>query len=408
MASSRTAITGVVGFLAYVSRAPIVEISPDGSGATATGCIGLQPLANHLRGAVRDVEAFEARIESLVDETKRTHPTTAAGSKRNFGANTTAYSGHMVTFLQAAALKPREAGGASSFVDELWDEVFARADAWGVARSVASANSSASSSPSSALTGTRGRRRLALRCLELIEYDSSESHALSYHVDGETLMTTSLMLSRSGSFEGGALKLRRVSARAGAVGGVVGGGGGGVVGGGGGGVGVGGGACVQSFVAAYGDVLAWRGWEEHMVMPVTSGRRRVLVAEWWSPHVHGDVREVDDRPDDSYEGLREAMSHDPSSPILRSLSASMLLELVRAALPSMAQMTEEEQEQLRRDVAELEDLLREALAVDPTHLDYGRTHAALGWVMMQRGRDAMGITPVRFTQQAPQTSLSCL
>eukprot|EP00308_Calcidiscus_leptoporus_P005297 CAMPEP_0119377070 /NCGR_PEP_ID=MMETSP1334-20130426/42964_1 /TAXON_ID=127549 /ORGANISM="Calcidiscus leptoporus, Strain RCC1130" /LENGTH=270 /DNA_ID=CAMNT_0007395855 /DNA_START=241 /DNA_END=1053 /DNA_ORIENTATION=- len=222
------------------------------------------PLANVLNGAVDD--ALAARVLDLAQRAVREKPEWVG--ERNFGVGSKGEGGHRVVHLKHAAL------AQPAFLQEIW-LLSRRADAWGVTTS----------------------RRLPLRCMELIEYSSVENHSLGYHHDGDSFLTVSVLLSTPGvDFDGGRLELKRPrlkTARGTA-------------------------SCAESHTARARGVLAWRGWEWHRVAPVTRGVRRVLVIEWWAPaHAAEEGSTSFERGGDSLAGLREALSRDPSSLLLR-------------------------------------------------------------------------------------------
>mmetsp|Transcript_89692 Transcript_89692/g.192230 ORF Transcript_89692/g.192230 Transcript_89692/m.192230 type:complete len:394 (+) Transcript_89692:138-1319(+) len=141
---------------------------------------------------------------------------------------------------------------------------------------------------------------LAARCLELIRYEGSpmdkkKAASIGWHNDGATLVTLVAMLSNADEYEGGALEFRN-------------------------------GAITEQYVLAVGDVLAWRGWTQHRVVPVTRGSRDVFVVEWWLGE--DCTTSFEPRGSDSVEGLRNALLKDPNFPNLhRLLGEALCLQL---------------------------------------------------------------------------------
>ena len=179
--------------------------------------------------------------------------------------------GHRVLHLQEFA--------SPSLVADLWRHT-QLADMWGL------------STP--AARGTAPQKmpeRLALRCLEAIEYQGASGHSLGFHHDGDTHMTVSIMLSAAGDFEGGDFEIRRKLRPAGDL-------------------------AYEKHRAERGDLLVWRGWDDHRVTPLVRGRRRVLAAEWRCCSAEDDSRPGEGRPDDSLTGFFSALRHDQSAAIL--------------------------------------------------------------------------------------------
>ena len=146
--------------------------------------------------------------------------------------------------------------------------------------------------------------RLQIRCAEAIEYSEADTQTteyaerLSWHNDGETLITLAVPLSVLGSeFEGGEVEVLRRSESFGS----------------------------SSWHAKAGrsDALAWRGWDDHRVHPVTRGRRRVVVVEWW---LGASVSQNGTRLDDveSDEISTHLLSLDPDSLELQFRAAKSL------------------------------------------------------------------------------------
>mmetsp|Transcript_87568 Transcript_87568/g.194698 ORF Transcript_87568/g.194698 Transcript_87568/m.194698 type:complete len:393 (-) Transcript_87568:46-1224(-) len=139
---------------------------------------------------------------------------------------------------------------------------------------------------------------LAARCLELIRYEGSpmdkkKAASIGWHNDGATLVTLVAMLSNADEYEGGALEFRN-------------------------------GAITEQYVLAVGDVLAWRGWTAHRVLPVTRGLRDVFVIEWWLDE--DCTTSLLRRASDSLDGLRNALRVDPNSPNLHRWMGKALCE----------------------------------------------------------------------------------
>lgn len=72
-----------------------------------------------------------------------------------------------------------------------------------------------------------------------------------------------------------------------------------------------------------GDVIAWRGWDKHRVLPLLWGQRQVVVAEWWAGEPCSDT---DARKKDTLVAVRSALDFDPFSSILNTLMAEYQLE----------------------------------------------------------------------------------
>eukprot|EP00746_Dinoflagellata_sp_MGD_P001734 gnl/MRDRNA2_/MRDRNA2_103294_c0_seq1.p1 gnl/MRDRNA2_/MRDRNA2_103294_c0~~gnl/MRDRNA2_/MRDRNA2_103294_c0_seq1.p1 ORF type:complete len:625 (-),score=119.52 gnl/MRDRNA2_/MRDRNA2_103294_c0_seq1:220-2094(-) len=143
----------------------------------------------------------------------------------------------------------------------------------------------------------------SLRCLEIVDYTARSHHApprrSGWHDDGDTVFTVSVLLSQPGvDFEGGDIEFRRKPS----------------------------GTDTKPTVRvspSLGDAVIWRGWEEHRVLPVTRGTRRVLVAEWRLDSKAAS--ETDVRPPDSEEGLRRLLRLDASSATLYKNLGNLLL-----------------------------------------------------------------------------------
>ena len=205
--------------------------------------------------------ALLEEIDALVAD----HCDAHACALRSFGDSSD--EAHRAWYLQREAV-------ASGFADRLW-ACCAACDAWGVTARGGEA--------------LRRRGRPALRCLEVLRYDAGGG-ALGLHDDGETLLTTSLMVSPAGAFEGGAVEVARWPGR------------------------------LERADPARGDVVAWRGWEKHRVAPVTRGARVVVVAEWWAGP---DAPRADRRAPSTEPRLRSALDLDPASPALLAAVAHL-------------------------------------------------------------------------------------
>ena len=290
------------------------------NGGVGGGCT--PPLATRVASAVD--EDFAQRILDLAKRAAHENP--AIVTERNFGLNSNNEGGHRVTFLQNTAV------AQPALMAELW-ALSRRGDAWGVT----------------------SRRRLPLRCMELIEYASAKNHSLGHHNDGDTLLTVSVLLSTPDvDFEGGQLELVR---RADATRGV--------------------GECTEAHMVQSGDVVAWRGWEWHRVSPVSRGVRRVLVMEWWAnAHAAEEGDAATNRGADSVAGLREALRLEPTSPLLHKLLADDLA--ARGAARGSAGATLD-------GLQQAEPHYQQALKADGTHTGHARTRTALGHLAFRRG-----------------------
>eukprot|EP00928_Gymnodinium_smaydae_P036266 TRINITY_DN25371_c0_g1_i1.p1 TRINITY_DN25371_c0_g1~~TRINITY_DN25371_c0_g1_i1.p1 ORF type:complete len:627 (+),score=156.11 TRINITY_DN25371_c0_g1_i1:36-1883(+) len=213
-----------------------------------------------------------------------------------------------------------------------------------------------------------GTARPALRCLKAVNYSHVDSGAIGWHSDGETLITMMVMLSKfeGVDFEGGALEIRRGDR-----------------------------VDVADEPLRRGDVLIWRGWDEHRVTSVTRGLRRVLVVEWWQGE---DTTEaISERPGDSLEGLGRIAAFDPLSAIahstlgelqlqrqnyweaMASFLAAQELEPASAALHYNLGVVHNKQGNLERAVRSFTQSLR----LDP---ESATTHAALASVYFGQGQ----------------------
>eukprot|EP00928_Gymnodinium_smaydae_P079447 TRINITY_DN63379_c0_g1_i1.p1 TRINITY_DN63379_c0_g1~~TRINITY_DN63379_c0_g1_i1.p1 ORF type:complete len:623 (-),score=73.19 TRINITY_DN63379_c0_g1_i1:202-2028(-) len=222
--------------------------------------------------------------------------------------------------------------------------------------------------------------QLHLRCAEFIEYsakdEAREAPQLSWHHDGQTVITVAVMLTSSGSdFEGGEFEVRRLDGT----------------------------FALQrpwrADVVQRGDVIAWRGWDEHRVHPVKKGVRRTLVMEWWlGHHVTADIR-----PSDTEEGTRSVLLLDPGSPALLlglaefQKSRGKLAESMESF--KLAMKSAPAWEYLHGSLGELHAqrgafveafaAFESALNIDPAS---ARAHSALGRTLASMGRytEALG------------------
>ena len=146
--------------------------------------------------------------------------------------------------------------------------------------------------------------RLALRCLYLIEYTGNAEDSIGYHQDGDTFLTTNIILSEPAEYRGGRFEMRRTG-------------------------------CVETYgglgpdgkdtALKRGDVLGWRGWDDHRVTPVLGGKRRVVVAEWRCCSATDDAKDPHSRPSNTLDGLRHALNRDPESANIVSTPPLLLL-----------------------------------------------------------------------------------
>lgn len=218
-------------------------------------------LAQHAKGVAN--AALLARIEALAARTKESCED-CYKSRDDFGyggppdpRTDKKKIGHRVLYMQSAV--------DDALLADLW-QLTKRADVWGITDEFS------------------GSSRLALRCLEYIEYMAVDGHSLEYHLDGETLLTMSIMLSSRGDFYGGAFNVKGKRQD--------------------------GSECLDNKRASRGDLVLWRGWDDHGVAPVTHGMRRVLVAEWWccSPADDATGPWDKERPESTNHTLRTALA----------------------------------------------------------------------------------------------------
>eukprot|EP00930_Biecheleria_cincta_P020756 TRINITY_DN15535_c0_g1_i3.p1 TRINITY_DN15535_c0_g1~~TRINITY_DN15535_c0_g1_i3.p1 ORF type:complete len:527 (-),score=73.53 TRINITY_DN15535_c0_g1_i3:468-2048(-) len=247
----------------------------DHSGNTDAGIV---KLAATLRNAVPESDLRD--LEALIDEVEGQMDAADMIRKRNFGYDfyENYAAGHVVTHLHHRVSK--------NTTDLLWQLALA-ADASMPAWSV------------------RGRlsspERLSLRCLEAIKYEvgqtavDSDPNALSWHNDGATVFTVAVSLATAGvDFDGGDFEIRNDR------------------------------DVVHRVTDIHrGDVVVWRGWEDHQVRPVSRGRRTVIVAEWWFGPT---CSSLDMRPADAESYTRKAIDLDTTSIVLNGLLAEHLIK----------------------------------------------------------------------------------
>lgn len=237
---------------------------------TAVTAVGNMNLAVHIPSGL--LELSVKRIEALqIEATRRGLLQERRHSK--FGHQT------LHTYLHMAAKD------FPDVIDNLWSltTVANEAAGWGVT--------------------SRGNLKKSLRCLEIIEYSPRSHNAplrhSGWHDDGDTAFTVSVLLSEPGrDFEGGDVEVRRKVSGADSK------------------------EKVQ-VTPRIGDVVIWRGWEEHRVLPVTRGTRRVLVAEWRIGSKAASSSDV--RPVDSEAALQQLLRLDPLSPTLYKNLGNLIL-----------------------------------------------------------------------------------
>jgi len=165
---------------------------------------------------------------------------------------------------------------------------------------------------------------LTARCIEFVSYragaKSERSGSLGWHSDGETLLTMAVMLSASSDFSGGAIEFMNDDLDN---------------------------TVNETHSLDLGDVLAWRGWTYHRVLPVTSGVREVLIVEWWS---NADCSESHvQRDGDTRNGLKRAIMVDPTSSYLYSALGTLICK----RLPCDDEADAQEAENVLRKAAKL-------------------------------------------------------
>lgn len=173
--------------------------------------------------------------------------------------------GQRVVYLQNSVL-----ANDPELVEDLWS-LTEGADVWGSMRNTQAP-------------------RLALRSLKVIEYQDSDDTVINYHNDGTTYLTVAVMLNKPGvDFQGGTLEIQENFK----------------------------GKCKTELNAQHGSLVVWRGWLPHRVTATTSGKRRVLVAEWWNDEYDNTAF---GRPQDTLIGVLAALKLDQSSTELHSLA----------------------------------------------------------------------------------------
>lgn len=96
-----------------------------------------------------------------------------------------------------------------------------------------------------------GRPCVTMRCVELHDVSVEGALAEPKHFDRGSILTVDVMLSSDGDFEGGAFQTLEANGQ------------------------------LQAHAFGKGDALVWVSHKYHCVAPVVSGRRRVLVIEFW-------------------------------------------------------------------------------------------------------------------------------
>ena len=149
MPSKAAAATSATATAAASSATSASEEPPRGAIVEDSACGLTRTITNaaDLLG-----ETFTERVNALIDRSARAEP----GQSRVWQNGN-----HMVRFLQYFAKRHD-----SRLVDDLWN-LTRQADRWG-------------------LTGSASAPRLALRCLEVIDYHADRDHVLGFHNDGDT------------------------------------------------------------------------------------------------------------------------------------------------------------------------------------------------------------------------------
>lgn len=138
---------------------------------------------------------------------------------------------------------------------------------------------------------------LEARCLELIRYKgNNQTNDIGWHADGATLLTMAVMLSKLEEYSGGQVELRQANNI----------------------------DADERYELSFGQAIAWRGWTNHRVSPVTSGLREVFVVEWWLDADCSVTRQP--RADDSVEGVRRALQLDDTSANLNRWLGELLCD----------------------------------------------------------------------------------
>lgn len=238
-------------------------------------------LASVIRGAVDESRLRE--LEALVATVQNTGTPGLVRDQRNFGNPAQSAVGHEVTYLHENVSK--------GVLEWLWD--------------LAQASDSHLKPLNLPKEASDQCEKLSLRCLEAIEYvpgqsvagEPSPTNALNWHHDGPTICTVIVGLSTAGrDFTGGALEVRKSPFWEG---------------------------CVERITdVSRGDVVAWRGWNMHRVLPVEEGKRQVIVAEWWKGPSCLDGHK---RAEDTLETVEDATSLD-ASPELQVLLGQILMK----------------------------------------------------------------------------------
>jgi hypothetical protein len=94
----------------------------------------------------------------------------------------------------------------------------------------------------------------------------------------------------------------------------------------------------ETYNLSKGDVISWRGWTWHLVRPVTSGQRDVLVIEFWT---NTDCTESgESRGGDTLESLQHVIAIDTSSSVLRSMLGAKICKRLPCESESEAEDAE--------------------------------------------------------------------
>lgn len=312
------------------------------------------PLAAVLRGVVPETELQQ--LEMLTSDVERSGISDIVNQRRIFGDTVDADGGHEVTYLNQHA--PR------SVVDLLWG-LGIGADVimptWGIKRRL------------------KALGKPALRCLESISYYVKahqtaaarrsdvlgDPNSLGWHNDGATLFTVVVAMGTAGSeFIGGELEIRNLEGRV---------------------------HRIEDL--RRGDAVVWRGWDTHRVLPVTQGRRNVVVAEWW---LGPNCSRQDLRPLDDVDTTRQTLSLDPVSVVLNALLADCLTERgewtpAEHSWSSVREIDPTDRrapyhiaclKQTRGDLEGAAESFMDALRIDPMYAD---AHNRLGMVCFFQG-----------------------
>eukprot|EP00931_Biecheleriopsis_adriatica_P078029 TRINITY_DN51504_c0_g1_i1.p1 TRINITY_DN51504_c0_g1~~TRINITY_DN51504_c0_g1_i1.p1 ORF type:complete len:393 (+),score=59.31 TRINITY_DN51504_c0_g1_i1:58-1236(+) len=177
---------------------------------------------------------------------------------------------------------------------------------------------------------------LRVRCVEVIVYDGGEHSDANtgWHTDGASMLTIAAMLSNKAAYQGGSINLRSED-----------------------------GLHLEQHELDAGDAIAWRGWTDHQVEPVTAGRREVLVIELWTG---ADARiSTHPRDCDNPQALRDAGKADPTSAQVQRLLGRSLCKSLPCTSPEVA--------------LEAEFAFREALRLQP---EYASAHLVFGMFLL--------------------------